>query len=168
MKRKRYVGTFQSSDVVLAKITELKSLGYTKDEIFAVSNTEDNDRELEDQTDIVLPTREQDGWLARMKFLFTDTEPAKEAFDQLGFNEQQTQAFYNEVKDGGVALFVMDDPDTPRHHDPAGTQTGKSAPSPFDSEGEVTNSGVPLENAEEDIQAEENAGRYPRINTNHL
>ncbi|WJY26677.1 general stress protein [Sporosarcina trichiuri] len=168
MKQKRYAGTYHSIDAVLAKITELKSLGYTKDEIFAVSNTEDNDRMLEDQTDIVLPTREQDGWLARMKFLFTDQEPAKEAFDQLGFNEQQTQAFYNEVKDGGVALFVMDDPDAPTHHDPAGTRGGTSAPTPFDSEGEMTDSGIPLENASEDVEAEENAGRYPRINTNKL
>lgn len=168
MKKKRYVGTYHSIDTVLAKITELKSLGYTKEEIFAVSNTEDNDRMLEDQTDIMLPTRERDGWLARMKFLFTDREPAKEAFDQLGFTEQQTQAFYNEVKDGGVGLFVLDDPDAPTHPDPAGERSRTASMTPRDSEGEMADSGIPLENAGDEATAEENAGRYPRINTTKL
>ena len=164
MKQKRYVGTFHSIDNVLVKITELKSLGYTKDEIFAVSNTDDNDRMLEDQTDIVLATNEQDGWFSRMKFFFTDDEPAKEAFEQLGFNEQQTQAFYNEVKDGGIALFVLDDPKAPRHS----VSNDETTAAEFDSSGEVTNSGMPLENGEEVVETEENAGRYPRVNTNHL
>lgn len=93
MKQKRYVGTLHSINNVMNKITELKSFGYTRDEIFAVSNSDENDRMLEDQTDIILATKEQDGFLTRMKFFFTDGQPAKEAFEQLGFNEQQTEAF---------------------------------------------------------------------------
>ncbi|REB06070.1 hypothetical protein DVB69_14130 [Sporosarcina sp. BI001-red] len=167
MKQKRYVGTFHSIDNVLIKITELKSYGYTKDEILAVSNLEDNDRMLEGQTDIVLATREQDGFLGRMKFFFTNDEPAKEAFEQLGFNEQQTKAFYNEVKDGGVAIFVLDNPNSPRHPDLL-SESGKIDATQSDSSSELSESGVPLENAGEDADAEENAGRYPRINTNNL
>ncbi len=167
MKQKRYVGTFHSIDNVLIKVTELKSFGYTKDEIFAVSNSDDNERMLENQTDIVLATKEQDGFLTRMKFFFTDEEPAKEAFEQLGFNKQQTKAFYNEVKDGGVALFVLDDPDAPRHPDPANKRNSTNEVE-SDSASEVSISGIPLENAGEDHEAEENAGRYPRINTNNL
>lgn len=167
MKQKRYVGTFHSIDNVLIKITELKSFGYAKDEILAVSNLEDNDRMLEDQTDIVLVTREQDGFLGRMKYFFTNDQPAKEALEQLGFNEQQTQAFYNEVKDGGVALFVLDDPKAPRSPDPSGENTKTEVPKSDSSSG-ISDSGVPLENAGEDAETEENAGRYPRINTNHL
>lgn len=168
MKQKRYVGTFHSIDNVLVKVTELKSLGYTKDEIFAVSNSDDNDRMLEGQTDIVLATKEQDSFFGRLKFFFTDDQPAKEAFEQLGFNEQQTQAFYNEVKDGGVALFVLDDPKSPRHkhsEETAGATKGTES----DSASQLSDSGAPLENAdEEEVQADENAGRYPRINTNNL
>lgn len=164
MKKKRYMGTYHSIDNVLVKITELKSLGYTKDEIFAISNSDDDDRMLEDQTDIVLATKEQDGWLARMKFFFTDDEPAKEALEHLGFNEQQTQAFYNEVKDGGVALFVLDDPGAPKYSDPADANLTSSS----DSSAEVSDSGLPLENAEEETLTDENAGKYPRINTNNL
>ncbi|WOV84485.1 general stress protein [Sporosarcina jeotgali] len=167
MKKKRYVGTFHSIDNVLIKITELKSFGYNKDEILAVSNLDDNDRMLEDQTDIVLATREQDGFLGRMKFFFTNEQPAKEAFEQLGFNEQQTKAFYNEVKDGGVALFVLDDPESPRHPDPSSENSKVNAISTDSSSG-ISDSGAPLENAGEDAEAEENAGRYPRINTNNL
>ena len=167
MKQKRYVGTFHSIDNVLVKVTELKSLGYTKDEIFAVSNSDDNDRMLEGQTDIVLATKEQDSFFGRLKFFFTDDQPAKEAFEQLGFNEQQTQAFYNEVKDGGAALFVLDDPKSPRHkhsEETAGSTKGTES----DSASQLTDSGAPLENADEEVQADENAGRYPRINTNNL
>lgn len=167
MKQKRYVGTFHSVDNVLIKITELKSLGYAKDEILAVSNLEDNDRMLEDQTDIVLATREQDGFLGRMKSFFTNDQPAKEALEQLGFNDQQTQAFYNEVKEGGVALFVLDDPDMPTHPDPSSESNKIKVPKP-DSSGGISTSGVPLENAGEDAEVEENAGRYPRIGTNNL
>lgn len=164
MKQKRYMGTYHSIDNVLVKITELKSSGYTKDEIFAISNLEDNDRMLEDQTDIVLTTREQDGWLARMKFFFTDDEPAKDALEHLGFNEQQTQAFYNEVKDGGVALFVLDDPKAPTYSEPTVANPTTSS----DSAAEVSDSGMPLDNAEDEIQTDENAGKYPRINTDNL
>lgn len=167
MKQKRYVGTFHSIDNVLIKITQLKSFGYTKEEILAVSNLDDNDRMLENQTDIVLATREQDGFLERMKFFFTNDEPAKEAFEQLGFNEQQTKAFYNEVKDGGVALFVLDDPKTPRHPD-LFSESSKMDTNRSDSSSEISESGVPLENAGVDAEVEENAGRYPRINTNNL
>ena len=83
MKQKRYVGTFHSIDNVLVKITELKSLGYTSDEILAVSNLQDDDRMLEDQTDIVLASKETDGFLARVKYFFTNDQPAKDAFELL-------------------------------------------------------------------------------------
>ncbi|MDW0108466.1 general stress protein [Sporosarcina aquimarina] len=168
MKQKRYVGTFHSIDNVLVKITELKSLAYTKDEIFAVSNSDDNDRMLENQTDIVLATKEQDSFFGRLKFFFTDDQPAKEAFEQLGFNEQQTQAFYNEVKDGGVALFVLDDPKSPRYTLSEETQSPPEV-AESDSASELSNSGATLENAdEEEVKVDENAGRYPRVNTNNL
>lgn len=160
MKQKRYVGTFHSIDNVLVKITELKSLGYTSDEILAVSNLQDDDRMLEDQTDIVLASKETDGFLARVKYFFTNDQPAKDAFELLGFNEQQAQAFYNEVKDGGVAMFVKDDRESPKHPNPADTSKVR------DSSGETSESGVPLEHA--DVESEENAGRYPRINADKL
>lgn len=59
------------------------------------------------------------------------------------------------------------DPQSPSSQNPSVKNKDMEDPRQ-DSSGGISDSGTPLENAREDAKAEQNAGRYPRIHTNHL
>lgn len=108
MDNKKYVGTFHSIDTILYKITELKAQGYDESNMYAVTNEEDNISMLRGQSDIELLGSGDENWLNRFKLFLTGEEPILDAFLRMGFSEQQSRNYYNEVKNGGVALFIED------------------------------------------------------------
>ena len=110
---KRYVGTLNKIDAALYKITELTSQGYSEDQIHAVANTDDDLAQLRRQTFVALDGREEENFLDRFKGMFIDNQPKQQQiFEEMGFSKQEADTIYNEMKDGGIAIFVDNvDPD---------------------------------------------------------
>lgn len=151
MENKKYIGTFHSIDTVLYKITELKVQGYDESDMYVVTNEEDNISMLRGQTDAELLGTADDNWLDRFKLFLGGEEPILNAFSRMGFSEQQSRDYYNEVKNGGVALFVK-----------------SKALDEMDSSTERGLSGEPLDGQGGNQQMIDNDGTVPRLNTRNL
>lgn len=106
MRQKEFVGTYYSIDTVVHKIVELTSKGYGEDEIYAITQVQDNISMLQGQTDIELRGGNENNWMDRFKVFVSGEEPVFHAFKQFFFSEEEAQKYYQEVQDGGIALFV--------------------------------------------------------------
>ena len=155
MENKKFIGTFHSIDTVLYKITEMKAQGYVETDMYAVTNAEDTISMLRGQTEAELLGAANGNWLSRFKLFLSGEEPILKAFESMGFSEQQSRNYYNEVKNGGVALFVEDR--ASNNH-----TTGQGSEE-MDSRAEQSLSGEQLAGLDNNQQ-----DTVPRINTNKL
>ena len=144
MSNWKHAGTFHSVDTVLYKITELKAQGYKENQINGVSGIEDNLTMLHGKTRIEL----QGG---------NGEDHILDVFARMGFSGQTAKAYFHEVKDGGVALFVEDL--LPHSND---------ADMEMDSAAERGLSGEQLNGQDDQQQILENVNTVPRINTRNL
>lgn len=112
---KRYVGTQNKIDAALYKITELTSLGYSEDQITAIANTDDDFAQLRSQTFVSLDGQGKEGFLDRFKGAFLDDRPKQaKHFEEMGFSREEAENIYNDMKYGGIAIFVDNvEPDVP-------------------------------------------------------
>ncbi|WP_172370859.1 YsnF/AvaK domain-containing protein [Sporosarcina jiandibaonis] len=105
MADKKFVGTFQSEHEVLDKIDELKAEGFSEEDIYVVTNDEDSLSIVRGQTDVDLRSPEGN-WLDKFIAFLSGDEPVRAAFHDLGFTEEESSRYYNEVKNGNILLYV--------------------------------------------------------------
>ena len=108
MADKRIVGTFQSEYEVLNKIDELKVEGYSEEDIYVVTNDEDSLSIVRGQTDVDLKSAEAN-WLDKFIAFLSGDEPVRAVFSDIGLTEEESSRYYNEVKNGGILLYVDQD-----------------------------------------------------------
>ncbi|HJF33991.1 MAG TPA: general stress protein [Sporosarcina psychrophila] len=151
MENKEYIGTFHSIDTILYKITELKAQGYEESDMYAVTKAEDNISMLRGQTDAELLGASDENWLDRFKLFLSGEEPILNAFSRMGFSEQQSRGYYEDVKSGGIALFVK-----------------SKVLDEMDSSTERGLSGEQLDGQDGNQQMMDNGGTVPSLNTRNL
>jgi len=105
MADKKFVGTFQNETEVLNKIDELKMQGYSDDDIYIVTNDADRLSIVREETDVDLRTPEGN-WMDKFMAFLSGDEPVKGAFTKMGFSEEESNRYFNEVKAGGILLYV--------------------------------------------------------------
>lgn len=105
MGNKKYVGSFQTENDVLNKIAELKDLGYKENDIYVITNNLDTLSIVRGLTDVDLKSSEG-SWLDRFIAFLSGDEPVKSAFNHMGFTEEESERYFNEVKNGGLLLYV--------------------------------------------------------------
>lgn len=157
MADKQYEGTFHSVDNVLYKITELEARGYNKSQMSAVSNLRDEMKMLEGDAEIEL-IGIQDGTLwDHTRRLFNSKDEMLTIFIKMGFSKQEAKVFYNDLKEGGIALFVekMTDEERAKSIDQR------------DSAGEQTDSGETLE-GQASNESSNPIPNSPRVGTDQL
>lgn len=157
MANKQYVGTFHSIDNVLYKITELEAQGFQKHHMCAVSNVRDDLKVLEGDSEIELIGIQDGSIWDHTRRLFNSKDEMLTIFIKMGFDKRQAKTFYNDLKEGGIALFVDQLSDEERAnsidpHDSSSQQTGSGENLEGDPNEEVGN---PIPNS-------------PRIGSNNL
>lgn len=105
MADKKYVGTFQSEHEVLDKIDELKGQGFLEEDMYIVANDVDALAMVRVQTNVDLESADGN-WLHRFKAYLNGDEPVKAAFTNMGFTEEESIHYYNQVKTDGILLYV--------------------------------------------------------------
>lgn len=105
MADKRFVGTFHSENQVLNKINELKAQGYSEEDIYVVTNDADSLSIVRGQTDVDL-TSSEGSWLDKFIAFLSGDEPVRAAFTHMGFTEEESSRYYDEVKNGSILLYV--------------------------------------------------------------
>jgi hypothetical protein len=106
VENKKHIGTFHSIDTLLYKITELTAQGYKDNDMYAITNIEDNVSLLRGQADAEFRGVATENWLNRFKLLLSGEKTVLDALVGMGFSKQQSQVYYEGVKAGGIALFV--------------------------------------------------------------
>jgi len=155
MEKKKFIGTFHSIDTVLYKITEMTAQGYVESDMYVVTNAEDTISMLRGQTEAELLDVTNGNWLSRFKLFLSGEEPILKDFKSMGFSEEQSRDYYNEVKNGGVALFVEDRA--------SNNQTTGQGSEEMDSRNERSLSGEQLDGLDSN-----QPDTVPRLNTNNL
>lgn len=105
MADKKFVGTFQNEAEVLNKIDALKTQGYSDDDIYIVTNDAEKLTIIRGETDVDLRTAEGN-WMNKFMAFLSGDEPVKGAFTNMGFSEEESNRYFNEVKAGGILLYV--------------------------------------------------------------
>ena len=105
MADKKFVGTFQNETGVLNMIDELKTQGYSDDDIYIVTNDADRLSIVRGETDVDLRTPEGN-WMDKFIAFISGDEPVKGAFTNMGFSDDESNRYFNEVKAGGILLYV--------------------------------------------------------------
>lgn len=105
MADKKFVGTFHSENQVLNKIDELKTQGYTENDIYIVTNDADRLSIVRGETDVDLRSP-KGNWMDKFIAFMSGDEPVKGAFTNMGFTEEESNRYFNEVKAGGILLYV--------------------------------------------------------------
>ena len=97
--------SFKTEQEVLSKIKELKGEGYVENDIYVVTNDRDSLSIVRGQTDVDLVAAEGN-WLDKFIAFMSGDEPVRAAFHQMGFTEEESQVYYDEVKNGAILLYV--------------------------------------------------------------
>lgn len=105
MSNKKYIGNFKSEHEVLDKIDEMRVQGFSEDDMYIVTNDADSLSMVQGRTDVDLQSSEGN-WMDRFKAFMSGDEPVKAAFTNMGFSSEETERYYNEVKRGGILLYV--------------------------------------------------------------
>lgn len=105
MADKKFIGTYQSEHEVLDKIDELRVQGFSENDIYVVTSDTESLSMVRGRTDVDLRSSEGN-WMDRFKAFLSGDEPVKAAFTNMGFTEEESASYYNEVKRGGILLYV--------------------------------------------------------------
>ncbi|WP_342505561.1 general stress protein [Sporosarcina sp. FSL K6-2383] len=167
MDDKKYVGTFHSIDTVLYKIIEMKAQGIDESNMYAVTIEEDNISMLRGRSDIELLGTADDDWLNRFTLFLKGEESVLDAFSSMGFSEQQSRHYYDEVKNGGVALFIENGV-SKSHLSEQKSDNPRSVVEEMDSSTDRSISRGALEGQDENQQIVNNDPTVPRLNTRNL
>src|SRR5690606_31483388 len=118
--------------------------------------SEEDLSQLRSQTFIALDGRDEGNLLERFKAMFIDERQRKEkVFEDMGFSKEESANIYNEVKNGGIAIFV-DRVNTQLPKE--GRGGGAVEDTERDSRAALTNSFEPL-SGEDDLQPrDDNSG----------
>ncbi|PIC64162.1 hypothetical protein CSV79_08215 [Sporosarcina sp. P13] len=157
MSDKQYMGTFHSVDNVLYKITELEARGYQKRHMCVVSNVQDDLKVLESDSEIKLIGIQKGSVLDHNRRLFNNKDGMLTIFIKMGFSKQEAKTFFNDLEEGGIALFVDHLTDEER----------ANTVDPHDSAVQQTDSGESLE-GESNEEVGNPIPNSPRIGGNNL
>jgi len=105
MANKKFVGIYQSEFGLLDKVDELEIQGYSESDMYVVTSDMESLSMVRGQTDVDLKSPEG-SWLDRFMAVLNGDETVMAAFSNMGFTEEESTSYYNEVKKGGFLLFV--------------------------------------------------------------
>lgn len=103
---RKFIGIFHSIDTVLYKLMEMKANGYEEENIHVFSCEQDNISMLDGQTKMNLTGSYGEDWRKGFNEFLGIKEPVFNAFNSMGFSDQESKHYFDEVENGGIAMFV--------------------------------------------------------------
>lgn len=149
MTNKKFVGSFHSIDTVLYKAIELKAQGYSENDIYIFSREQDNISMLRGQLNVELHGVYGENWHEGLNELLGINGQARNAFKGMGFSDEESAHYYDELENGSFGIFVDGNVENQRFK--------------ADSSVEISESGELLDSQNDNEQV-----TTPRINTEKL
>ena len=105
MANNKFIGTFADETEVLRKIEELKTKGYTEDDIFIVARSKGKISMVRGHTNVASKVVGGDMIENFLSFL-TGNEPVEKAFAEMDLDPQEAEQYFREVKNGKIVLIA--------------------------------------------------------------
>ena len=112
MKNKKLVGIFHSIDAVLYEVATLTTKGYSENDFYALSREKDTTSMLTSQAKIKTHWMNSANWI--------------DGFKAIGFESEDAASYYDEIENGGIALFVEDNHENPLIETDSSVELGRS------------------------------------------
>ena len=154
MSHRKFIGIFHSIDTVLYKLTEMKANGYEEENIHIFSREQDNISMLDGQTKMNLNGSYGEDWRKVFNEFLGIEEPVYNAFNSMGFSNQESKHYLDEVENGGIALFVE--------------MTIADNSIKADSSADISSSGEVMDAQGDGEQLLDSDGTTPRVKTENL
>lgn len=154
MSHRKFIGIFHSIDTVLYKLMEMKAKGYEEESIHVFSREQDNISMLDGQTKMNLTGSYGEDWSKGFNAFLGIEEPVYNAFNSMGFSDQESKHYFDEVENGGIALFVE--------------TTFADDSNEADSSADISSSGEVLDGQGNGEQLLDSDGTTPRMKTKNL
>lgn len=98
MSERRFVGTFDTKESLLAKINELKENGYDEGELFVVTERDEAIHVLKRETD--LNVEGDTSWLDNLNGVGSEDWDTKQALTDLGIADDEIEQAHSTIKKG--------------------------------------------------------------------
>ncbi|MBT2583527.1 YsnF/AvaK domain-containing protein [Planococcus sp. ISL-109] len=105
MTNNKFMGTFETETEVLKKIDEMKAQGSREEDMYVMARNEDQISMVRGRTDIDYKSSEG-GWMDKFMGFLSGNEPTREAFSNMGVDDQEADRYYEDVQSGKILLFV--------------------------------------------------------------
>jgi len=106
MSHRKFIGIFHSIDTVLYKLTEMKANGYKEGSIHVFSREQDNISMLDGQTKMNLNSSYGEDWKKGLNAFLGIQEAVDNAFNSMGYSDQESKHYLDEMENGGIMLLV--------------------------------------------------------------
>jgi hypothetical protein len=151
---RKFIGIFHSIDTVLYKLTEMKANGYEEENIHVFSCEQDNISMFDGQTEMNLTGSYGEDWRKGFNEFLGIEDLVFNAFNSMGLSDQEAKHYFDEVENGGIAMFVDAD---------FGDKTTEG-----DSSADINQSGEVLDGQGNGEQLLHSDGTTPRVKTENL
>lgn len=98
-------GVFNSETELQEKIHELKTQGYSDEDMYVVANRDDQISMVRGTTDIQSNT-ENGSWWDKFKSFMLGEDTVNDGFHRMGFDDREREHYYSEVNNGKILLYV--------------------------------------------------------------
>lgn len=105
METKTFIGVYHSETELIAEIDNLKTRGYTEDDIYVIAKDKDDISMVRGRTGADVQTAEG-SWMDRFMAFLSGEEPIRGAFRNMGVSDAEADRYYTEVENGGMLLYV--------------------------------------------------------------
>ncbi|OAH54409.1 MULTISPECIES: general stress protein [Bacillaceae] len=105
MENKTFIGVYHSETEVIAEIDNLKTHGYTEDDIYVIAKDKDDISMVRGRTGADVQTAGS-SWMDHFMAFMSGEEPVRGAFRNIGISDAEADRYYTEVKNGGILLYV--------------------------------------------------------------
>ncbi len=116
-RENKLIGAFDIQAEVLSKITELKSQGYSADDIYVVAQNQDQVSMVERQTHVHIDTdsssgngdSKEEGFMAKFINLLAGEEASGDAFNNMNLDGRDAEQYRQYLEDGKLLVYVDSD-----------------------------------------------------------
>ena len=104
----QFIEIYETQEIVLKKIEELKKDGYLEKDMYIMAKSDDQLSLVKGKTDVEAHASEG-GWADRFATFLTGNEKIHQAFLNMGIDENESEHYYRDVQDGKLLLYVNKD-----------------------------------------------------------
>ena len=116
-KENKLIGAFDVQAEVLSKITELKSQGYSADDIYVVAQNQDQLSMVERQTHVHVDANspstngdsKEEGFMTKFINLLAGEEASGDVFNSMNLDGRDAEQYRQHLEDGKLLVYVDGD-----------------------------------------------------------